>query len=160
MKIIGVDPGYQRMGVAVIETGSRNTLLYSGCITTDKKDCPSKRLKIIGGLFCGLIEQYKPEVLSIENIFFNTNQKTAIMVAAARGVAIYEAAKHMLPVYEYSPLQIKIALTSYGRADKRQVRAMVEKMISLDKKIRFDDEYDAIATALTHSAMRNNLSTR
>lgn len=152
MKILGIDPGYERLGVAILEhEKSGDALIYSDCIITSPKLPHEKRLAIIGEEIQKIIVKQKPDCAGIETLFFNTNQKTAMHVAEARGVVVYEIAKHNIPVFEYTPLQIKIAVTSYGRSDKSQVTEMLRKLIRIDKKIKHDDEYDAIAVALTHA---------
>ena len=151
-RILGIDPGYERVGIAVIENAKPEVLVYSDCIRTDAGTPISERLNTIGSAVANAIRDTKPSELAIETLLFNTNQKTALLVAAARGVIMYEAARHGLHVAEYTPLQVKAALTGYGRADKNQVAYMISKIIALPKKKRLDDEYDAIAIALTHSA--------
>lgn len=154
MRTIGIDPGYDRLGIAVVEnTGStKEALIYSSCITTSKKLPPHERLKEIGEAVRHAISLHSPESLAIESLFFATNQKTAIKVAEARGVVLYEAARARIPVFEYTPPQIKVAVTGHGRTDKKQVTAMVQRLVNIEQKIRYDDEYDAIAVALTHLA--------
>ncbi len=152
MNIIGIDPGYERVGIAVIEKDKKDTLLFSTCLITDRKDTSSERLLAIGKAVSEAIETYAPEALAIETLFFNSNQKTVMLVAAARGVIMYEASRHGVKVLEYTPLQVKNATTGYGRAEKKQVKHMVEKLIHLGPGKRLDDEYDAIAIALTCSA--------
>ncbi|MCX6716343.1 MAG: crossover junction endodeoxyribonuclease RuvC [Candidatus Taylorbacteria bacterium] len=159
MKVIGIDPGYERLGIAIVEKPEgkgKETLLFSECFRTSAKTSFPDRLKALGEEFRRLIEEFEPEALSIETIFFTTNQKTAIQVAEARGVLLYEARNHNLSVFEYSPLQIKIAITSYGKADKKQIISMIPKLVYIEKVIEHDDEYDAIAAALTHLACHRN----
>jgi crossover junction endodeoxyribonuclease RuvC len=153
MIILGIDPGYERVGVSVLEKlHNKTTLLYSECILTDKKDSLSERMYAIGLKVEELIKEYSPSVLAIEDLFFTSNQKTVMGVSAVRGIIIYIAKKNSMSVYEYTPLQIKIALTGYGRADKNQVSFMVQKLLSLSLEKKLDDEMDAIACALTASA--------
>lgn len=154
MRIIAIDPGYERLGVAVLEKESRGKeiVLYSDCFKTDKKLAHFERLGLIGGEVDRVIEEFKPEAMCIETLFFSTNQKTAITVAEARGVILYEAAKRGLKVFEYGPGQIKVAVTGYGKSDKAAINTMVRKLVKLDKEIRVDDEYDAIAVGLTFFA--------
>lgn len=151
MRIIAVDPGYERLGVAVLERklhGSEE-VLFSSCLRTEKTQEHEKRLAAIGRGIAKIIAEYKPEVLAIERLFLVTNQKTAMAVSEARGVIFHEAAKQNLSVREYTPLQIKIAVTGYGRSDKRQVTEMVKRLVKLPPAKRLDDEYDAIAVGLT-----------
>src|SRR5262245_50852271 len=122
MRVLGVDPGYERLGVAILEGDkNRQTVLYSSCIETSRTLPHEKRLGIIGKEIAAIIETYSPDFLAIETLFFNKNQKTALRVSEARGVVIHEAAEKKIPVYEYTPLQIKIAVTGYGRGTKEQV---------------------------------------
>lgn len=153
MKILGIDPGFERVGVAVLEKEkNKETLLYSDCIKTSASLPFNKRLTLIGEGVRKIIDEYKPDVLAIETLLFNNNQKTAMMVAEARGVMIYEATWKKLDLCEYTPLQIKIAVTGYGRADKKQVEIMVKQLINIEKEVKYDDEIDAIAICLTCSA--------
>ncbi len=151
MKIISIDPGYERLGIAVIEKipRAKETLLYSDCFKTDPKLPHCERLNLIGTEIGRVIAEFKPGALSLEDLFFTNNAKTAITVAEARGVILYEAAKNGLKVFEYGPGQIKVAVTGYGKSDKDAVIAMVNRLITIDKKIKHDDEYDAIAVGLT-----------
>ena len=151
MRVIAVDPGYERLGIAVLEKTpkSKEVLLYSDCFVTSAKLPHSERLSLIGQEISRIIKEYKPERLGIETLFFNKNQKTAFYVAEARGVILYEAARHGLEINEFNPLQIKIAVTGYGRSEKEQVTFMVNKIVKIDKKIKHDDEYDAIACGIT-----------
>ena len=158
MRILGIDPGVERVGIAVIEkTDSKEELLYSDCFTTPPQDMQSKRLSAIGDELRRIISKFKPSHLAIETLFFSKNQKTAMMVAEARGVILCEAERGGLAVFEYSPLQIKTTITGYGKADKRQVEMMVGKLIHINKTIRYDDEFDAIAIALTCGASLKNI---
>ncbi len=154
MIILGIDPGYDRLGVAVIEKNGRNKekLLYSACLQTSAKDTIYYRFRSIGTEVARIIAEYKPEALALETLFITKNQKTAMRVAEARGIIIYEAVRAGVPVFEYSPMQIKSAITSDGRSDKERVIKMVHILVDMPKKKTVDDEYDAIAVALTHSA--------
>jgi len=151
MKVLGIDPGFEKVGVAVVEQNTiKDTLLYSACFKTLKSSVFNERLFLIGQEINRVIEKYKPDALSVETLFFNTNQKTALRVSEARGVIIYVAKKHNMEIYEYTPLQIKNAITGYGRADKNQVNSMVKQLIFIpDSTKKEDDEMDSIATALT-----------
>jgi len=158
MKILGIDPGFERMGTAVLEKEKgKDTLLYSGCFKTPASLAFNKRLALIGGEVKRVADKYSPDVLAIETLLFNNNKKTAMMVAEARGVMVYEGALKNLDICEYTPLQIKIAVTGYGRADKNQVNIMVKQLINIEKKVKYDDEMDAIAICLTCSASHNGL---
>lgn len=150
MKVLGIDPGYDRFGLAVVEKeGGIEKLLYSECIVTDRKTKLEERLfKISKGLE-EAIKTFSPNRVAVEKLFFNKNERTAGAVAEARGVVLVKAAEFSLPVFEYTPSQVKVAVTGYGKSDKRQVIFMVSKLIAINKDIKFDDEFDAIAVALT-----------
>jgi len=150
-RVLGIDPGYERIGVAVLEkdTHGKETVLFSDCIITKRTDSHPERLRILGNAVLEIIKKHKPNACAIEKLFFNENQKTALSVAEARGVLLFASASNDIPVFEYTPLEVKTAITGYGRADKKQMTAMLPKLISITKKIRYDDEYDAIAIALT-----------
>lgn len=151
MKIISIDPGYERVGIAVIEKlpKQNEVLLYSDCFKTSKEDRLPARIALIGREIKKLIEEYKPERLAIEKLYFTNNQKTAMGVSEARGVIIYEGSLAGLTIHEYTPLEIKVAVTGYGKSDKKQVISMIPRLIKIDKKIAHDDEYDAIAVGIT-----------
>lgn len=152
MRILGIDPGYERLGIAVLEknTGDkREKVIFSECFKTSSKLEFFERLLLIGDEVQKVIKKYKPEVLSIETLFLTTNQKTVMHVAEARGVVMYEAVKNNLKIFEATPLQIKVATTGYGRADKNQIIKMVKMLVDIDNSKKSDDELDAIAIALT-----------
>lgn len=151
MRILGIDPGYERLGIAILEKNNqkKECVIFSECFKTSAKLEFSERLHLIGTEITRVIGKYKPEILSIETLFLTTNQKTVMRVAEARGVAIYEAANAGLKIFEATPLQIKIATTGYGRADKNQVMKMVKILVKIDNEKKSDDELDAIAIALT-----------
>jgi crossover junction endodeoxyribonuclease RuvC len=155
MRIIALDPGYERLGVAILdkEPKGKEQLVYSDCITTSKELPHAERLGKIGEALDGLIETYKPEGLAIETLFFAKSVTSALKVAEARGVILHAAARKGIKVHEFSPMDIKIAVTGYGKSDKEQVTSMVTKLIKIDKKIKYDDEYDAIACGLTFFAI-------
>lgn len=153
--IIAIDPGFDRLGVAVLsQDTSQAILLFSDCIVTKKKDVHNKRLLTIGSRVREIIEEWEPECLAIETLFFNQNTTSALAVAEARGVVLYEASRAGIEVYEYSPQAIKIAVTGYGKADKQQVENMVYRLIKIpsQQSKRLDDELDAIAVGITHIA--------
>lgn len=150
MRIISIDPGYERIGIAILENApNKEEVLFSKCFKTSPKLSLSERFLLIGEEVKNIIEKYGPKALAIETLFFTTNQKTAMGVAGARGVIIYEGMRAGLKLYEYNPLQIKIAVTGYGKATKEQVIMMTKKLVSIDEKINSDDEIDAIAIGLT-----------
>ncbi len=162
IRILGIDPGFERLGMAILEKSKQNKefVVFSECFKTSAKLEFSERLKLIGAEVRKVIKEYKPEVLAIETLFLNTNQKTVMRVAEARGVVVYEAAQAGLKIFEASPPQIKIATTGYGRSDKAQINKMVKMLVEtcptergqsfgrVDKR-ESDDELDAIAIALT-----------
>jgi len=152
MIIFGIDPGYATVGWGVIksEKGKQSVVNY-GAITTPKTQRMPERLNYIGGELSKLIELYKPDAVAVEELFFHTNQKTAITVAQARGVIIYIAESLGCKLYEYTPLQIKQTLTGYGRAEKQQIQYMVKLLLCLKEIPKPDDAADALAVALTHA---------
>lgn len=157
MKIIGIDPGYERLGIAVIEKDrNKETLLYSECFQTDASLSFHERLFLLGEHLTTVIKTHTPRQLALENVFFNTNQKTAMDVAAVRGVILFVARQNRLDTFEYTPPQIKAAVGGNGRATKKEVEVMLRLLITIPIKKRLDDEYDAIAVALTHSAIHRN----
>ena len=151
VRAIGVDPGFDRMGMAVIERvkGKKETLLWSSCIESSRALSFEERLMFLADEFEHAVAQYSPNILSLEKIFFTNNQRTGIAVAEVRGMLRYLAGKHRLIVMEYTPQQIKQSVTGYGNADKKQVAHMVSLLLSLNNARRRDDEYDAIAASLT-----------
>lgn len=154
MRILAVDPGYGRLGIAILENlNGKTEVLFSSCLTTKKNESSVTRLQVLGGAIEKIIKKYRPEALAIETLFFEKNQKTAMGVAEARGMVIYLAGKSNMEVFEYLPNQIKLAVTSYGRSDKRQVIEMVKRLVDFNKPKALDDEYDAIAVGLTHLAI-------
>lgn len=149
-KILGIDPGYGRMGYAVVEkNGVRHSILKSGCIETDKILPFGERLRIIGDAVARLVEEAKPDAVAVEKLYFAKNQKTSLQVAEARGVIVYAARAGGQPILEFTPLEVKMAVCGYGRADKRQVAQMVQKLTGIASKPQLDDTMDAIAIALT-----------
>ncbi len=152
MKILGIDPGFERLGVAILEKrkgDKKEKVLFSECFKTSAKVEFSERLFLIGKEIKKVIKKFKPEVLAIETLFLTTNQKTVMHVAETRGVVIYEASNAGLKIFEASPPQIKIATTGYGKANKEQVMKMVKILVEVDSLKKSDDELDAIAIALT-----------
>ena len=146
LRILGIDPGYAIVGFGVIEYEStRFRLVDMGAVTTPADMAFEARLKAIYLDMCELMKTYKPDEMSIEKLFFNTNQKTAIDVAQARGVTILPA------ILEYTPLQVKSSIVGYGRAEKKQVQEMVRTMLHLKEVPKPDDTADAVALAITHA---------
>lgn len=163
MTILAIDPGYERVGIAIVEKENRKEkLIYSDCFKTSSKLPFLERLQLVGDEVERIIKKHKPKALAIEKLFFNTNQKTATMVSEARGALIYIALKNKLKVFEYTPLQIKVAVCGDGHGDKKQIITMVKNLIEIKKEINSpasggDDEYDAIAIGLTCFASERNL---
>jgi crossover junction endodeoxyribonuclease RuvC len=150
MKVLALDPGYDRLGVAILErVNTKEILLYSACVTTDKNMLFNDRLAHIGNEVLKLLTEYAPQAVAIETIFFNKNIKTAIGVAQARGAIIFLAKQAGCVVYEFGPQEIKVAVTGYGKSDKSAVIDMVKRLVINAPKTAFDDEYDAIAVGIT-----------
>ncbi len=145
---LAIDPGYDRVGVAVFEG---NSLVHSECFETDKKADFPERLAAVHARVTEIIDTHKPTTLALETLFFSTNVKTAIKVSEARGVIQLAAAQRGLTIHEYSPQAVKIAVTGYGNSDKTAVQRMVGKLLILDDRKRIDDEYDAIALGIAHT---------
>jgi crossover junction endodeoxyribonuclease RuvC len=154
--IIGIDPGYERCGFSIItrEQGKKEVLLFSECFKTPARESFETRLYTIGREFERLILDFSPTVCALEKLFFTSNQKTAMRVAEVRGMLLYIATTHSLTVREFGPNEIKVAIAGDGRASKQQVMSMVPRLISTPNTITYDDEFDAIAIALTASATR------
>ncbi|MFO7611969.1 MAG: crossover junction endodeoxyribonuclease RuvC [Clostridia bacterium] len=152
MIILGIDPGYAIVGYGVIEyDGTRFSVLEYGAISTDAKTDFSKRLLEIHIAIEKLIIKHKPTALAVEELFFNTNAKTALKVGHGRGVAMLAGALNGIDVFEYTLLQVKQAVCGYGRADKNQVQQMIKVILKLDKIPKPDDTADALAVAVCHA---------
>lgn len=151
MVILGIDPGYAIVGWGLVEynNNSFRPLRY-GAVTTDADMDFNLRLKVIYDDVSEIIKTFKPDALAIERLYFTTNQKTAIMVAEARGVTLLAAQQNNLPVFEYTPLQVKTAVTGYGKAQKPQVMEMTRRLLNLQAVPKPDDTADALAIAITH----------
>ncbi len=153
MRILAIDPGYDRLGVALIEGNpSRPTLIYSDCITPPK-GVPSVRLAHLKNAIDELVHEYDPAAIAIEKLFFGANKTTALGVAEARGMILALAGTEKLPVIECSPQEVKLAVTGVGNADKAAVMRMVPRLIALTTKKRLDDEFDAIALGIAALAI-------
>lgn len=151
MKIIGIDPGFAILGYGVVEMkGNHFDVLDYGAITTESSMEMPERLKHIYSELGGVILRHQPEVAAIEELFFNKNTKTALMVGQARGVLILACANAGLEIEEYTPLQVKQAIVGYGRADKKQVQLMVKTILNLHEVPKPDDTADALAIAICH----------
>lgn len=153
-KVLAIDPGFERVGIAVIErtNNAQQNIIFSECFKTSSKIPFSERLLLIGKELDRVIKKYKPISFAIEKLYFTTNQKTVMGVAEARGMMIYIAEKNNLNIFEYTPPQIKVAVTGYGKASKSMVIDMVHKLVRVTKDTKSDDEIDAIAIGLTQLA--------
>ena len=152
MVILGIDPGIARVGWAVIETHTPLLITKSfGCIETDKGEKPEIRLQQIHKAVGLLCKKFHPDCMSVEELFFATNAKTAIGVGQSRGVILLAAAEAHVPVVSYTPLAVKRAITGDGKADKKQVASMVVRTLKLKKAPKLDDTADALAIAMTHA---------
>ena len=148
MIILGIDPGTATTGYGVIKKNKRNLkCLAFGTIKTNPSQSDGERLKNLQNQLNKLIKKYKPKLLTVEKIYFFKNIKTAIPVAQAKGTILLTAAKKKIPVYEFTPLQVKTAITGYGRAGKKQVQKMIKRLLNL-KKLPKDDAADALGVAI------------
>ena len=152
MRILGVDPGYDIVGVGAIDyVGNQFKTVEYGAITTNAGENMFDRLKTIYDEACELIERVSPDAMAIEELFFYNNQKTAINVAQARGVLVLAAKNHNVPIFEYTPLQVKQAVVGYGKAEKNQVQQMTKAILGLSEVPKPDDTADALAIAICHA---------
>jgi crossover junction endodeoxyribonuclease RuvC len=151
MRIIGIDPGIAILGFGVVEyNNNKFKVLDYGAITTTPKFKLPERIEIIYDSLEEIFEKYKPDAVAYEELFFNSNAKTALIVGQARGAAVLCAQKKKLNIYEYTPLQVKQAVVGYGRADKKQVQTMVKVLLNLKEVPKPDDVADALAIAICH----------
>lgn len=160
MIILGIDPGTTAIGYGLIKTnGNESEIIDYGCIFIKPKSSATERLKIINQKLMKLLEKYKPNKAAVENIFFYKNIKTAMRVSEARGVILFTIAKSNIPIEEYTPLQVKQAVTGYGRAEKKQVQEMIKMIFNLKNIPKPDDAADALAVAVccAHSITAHNL---
>ncbi len=156
MRILGIDPGYAIVGYGVLDyDGNKFKTVEYGAITTEAGEDMFKRLKNIYDDLCQVIDKHKPDFMAIEELFFNSNQKTAINVAQARGVLTLAAMNKGVEIFEYTPLQVKQAVAGYGRADKNQVQQMVKLLLNLKEVPKPDDTADAVAIAICHGHSYN-----
>lgn len=152
MIILGIDPGIAIVGTAVVEyKNNKFTPLYYDAITTKAHTPIEERIKIVYEGVTALMDKFKPDALSMEELFFNNNAKTAFAVGQARGVVLLAAANKNIPIYSYTPLQVKQAVTGYGRADKNQVQQMVKSFLNLRAVPKPDDVADALAMTICHA---------
>ncbi|MCK9574859.1 MAG: crossover junction endodeoxyribonuclease RuvC [Clostridia bacterium] len=161
MIILGIDPGLAIVGFGIIEKKLNGNIcvIDYGVINTPKEENTAVRIAMVYDGITELIEKYKPDVIALEELFYNSNQKTVISVAEARGAILLAGIKNCGNMYEYTPLQIKQALTGQGRAEKQQVQYMVKLILNLTSIPRPDDAADALAVAICHS-QTNNLVTK
>ena len=148
MRILGIDPGYGIVGWGLIDVDNSIQVIDYGVVSTPKELTLPERLEVI----------YKPDVMAVEELFYFKNQTTVIPVAEARGVILLSAKMCKLPIFEYTPLQIKQALTGFGRAEKAQVQYMVKTLLGLEKVPKPDDAADALAVAICHSQINPRLN--
>jgi crossover junction endodeoxyribonuclease RuvC len=149
MRVLAIDPGFDRLGMAVLEGNpSRPDVVWSDCVLPAKGE-PQERLAAVFSAVQKAIKKYHPDVVALETLFFSKNVKTALSVAEARGAVLSAAGLAKLPIIECSPQQVKLAVTGYGAADKKAVERMIPKLVTLTKKKRLDDEFDAIALGIS-----------
>lgn len=154
-RILGIDPGFGRMGWAVIDAVKTQPVLRaSGCVVTKKTSAESRRMAELFDHLSATIDQWSPTIVALERLFFQRNTTSAIGVGQARGVVLLASAQHHLPVHEFTPTDVKLATTGYGRADKRQVTRMICVLLGLKQAPKLDDEADAMAIALCASVRR------
>lgn len=151
IRILGIDPGYAIVGFGVVDYNGRNfTPLEYGAILTEAHTPFTQRLNAIHTDMEFIFEKFRPDCMAIEKLFFTSNQKTAIDVAQARGISVLSAAKRSVPVFEYTPLQVKSAVVGYGKAEKKQVMEMTRQILGLAQIPKPDDAADALALAVCH----------
>ena len=152
MIILGIDPGIAIVGYGVVEyIKGKFRLIAMGSIETPAGLDVEERLQMVYDDMCELIDTYRPDEMAIEELFFNTNQKTAIAVAEARGVILLSAVQRKVPISEYTPLQVKQSVVGYGRAEKKQVIALVGMILGMENGPKLDDTADALALAICHA---------
>ncbi|WP_019880473.1 crossover junction endodeoxyribonuclease RuvC [Succinispira mobilis] len=158
MRILGIDPGTAICGYGVVDIfGNKLSVVNYGAVLTDKDLDPAQRLLILHEELSKIIEIYKPEIMAVEELFFNKNARTVMTVSQARGVILLTGEKNGLLVREYTPIQVKLAVVGYGRATKEQVTLMVQRLLNIKEKPKPDDVADALAVAIcaAHSAVSN-----
>ncbi len=152
MKILGIDPGYAIVGYGVLDYKNNHfDVIDYGAILTDAKTPFNERLEIIYDRLSQLLALHEPDAMSVEKVFYNSNAKTVIDVSQARGVIMLAAQKNKVPVYEYTPLQVKQSVVGYGRAEKNQIQEMTKRILALEKIPKPDDTADALAMAICHA---------
>lgn len=158
MIIIGIDPGTATVGYGAIHNSPKKeiTCLDFGCIKTSPKDTPEERLRIINNKVGKLIKKYNPDILAVEKLYFFKNFKTAMPVSQAKGVIMLAAAKKRVPVYEITPLEVKMTITGYGKATKKQIQEMVKKILNIEEELKPDDVSDALGVAICGALKENS----
>lgn len=153
MIILGIDPGSERTGYGIVEKRVRAKLacVTFGCITTPRSKTNAERLLLLEKEITKLLKEYAPDTAGVETLFFFKNLKTVMQVSEARGVVLLALAKQKIPIYEFSPLQVKMAVAGYGRAEKKQVQRMVKEILSLSATPKPDDAADGLAVAIACS---------
>ena len=158
MRVLGIDPGYAICGYGVLDEGGGKMLPVTfGAVTTRAHTCFEDRLVEVYNDITQLLATYKPDAMAIETLFFNSNQKTAVAVAEARGVILLAAKQAAVPIFEYSPLQVKQSITGFGKATKNQVQEMMRRLLKLRDIPKPDDAADALAIALCHAHSARSL---
>lgn len=151
MLVLGIDPGIAITGIAAVsEEKGKVSLISHKSLTTGTNLTTPERLERLFSQLVQFVKSVKPEVAALENLFFNTNAKTALIVGQARGIIQLALTQYKIPIVEYTPLQVKMAITGYGRADKNQIQQMVKTILKLPQILKPDDVADAAAIALTH----------
>ncbi|MBY0356971.1 MAG: crossover junction endodeoxyribonuclease RuvC [Candidatus Obscuribacterales bacterium] len=160
LRILGIDPGTATTGYGIIDLQGQDCYSYvaSGTVKTSKDLCQSQRLQIIRADILWLIKEYNPDVLAIESIFFFKNAKTLVPVAQARGVIIEAAGSQQIPVVEYTPMQVKMTVAGYGKAEKSEVQFIVARLMNHKEIIKPDDASDAVAIAICHARCRHAMT--
>lgn len=159
-RILAFDPGFERLGAAVVEkNGGKEALLHSECIRTQNALSFPKRLQALGAAAEALIKQWQPDAVALEEVYFAKNEKTAMKVAEVRGMLCYIATSQGLQIFEYTPAAVKVAITGYGRSDKKAMALMIPRLVRVPERKRLDDELDAIAVGLTCLASIRGIST-
>ncbi len=159
MIILGIDPGYAIVGFGVLDYHNNHfSVIDYGAILTDAGTPFNERLERIYDNLTAIIEKYQPEAMSVEKVFYNSNAKTVIDVSQARGVIMLAAQKNRVPVFEYTPLQVKQSVVGYGRAEKKQIQEMTRRILNLEKVPKPDDTADALAMAICHAHSSGSLS--
>lgn len=155
MRVLGIDPGFDRLGLAVVEGDpSKPVVVWSDCVVPPK-GAPAARLAAVYAAISHALTEHAPDSISVETLFFSTNKKTALAVAEARGVILAAAGALKVRVQEYSPAQVKLAVTGHGGADKAAIARMIPHLVTLSPRKRMDDELDAIAVGIAGLADRS-----